>query len=52
MEIHMCKAPFMCHLSPQLTLYLGKRDYVDHVDTVDAVGEQLSTFMTDKKYIY
>ena len=25
----------------QLTLLLGKRDYVDHVDTVDAVGEFL-----------
>lgn len=27
----------MCCL--QLSLYLGKRDFVDHVDSVDTVGE-------------
>uniref|UniRef100_A0A8B9EPR1 Uncharacterized protein n=1 Tax=Anser cygnoides TaxID=8845 RepID=A0A8B9EPR1_ANSCY len=25
--------------SPQLTVYLGKRDFVDHIDVVDPVGE-------------
>jgi len=29
----------------QLTLYLGKRDFVDHVDSVDAVGEKLLAFI-------
>lgn len=26
---------------PQLTVYLGKRDFVDHIDLVDPVGESL-----------
>lgn len=26
---------------PQLTVYLGKRDFVDHIDLVDPVGEFL-----------
>lgn len=26
-------------LSSQLTVYLGKRDFVDHIDLVDPVGE-------------
>lgn len=28
-------------LSSQLTVYLGKRDFVDHIDLVDPVGESL-----------
>lgn len=27
------------HLYVQLTVYLGKRDFVDHLDHVDPVGE-------------
>lgn len=30
-----------CASPPQLTVYLGKRDFVDHVDLVDPVGESL-----------
>lgn len=26
---------------PQLTVYLGKRDFVDHINLVDPVGESL-----------
>lgn len=29
-------------LSLQLTVYLGKRDFVDHLDHVDPVGEDLA----------
>ena len=30
-----------CASPPQLTVYLGKRDFVDHIDLVDPVGESL-----------
>lgn len=30
-----------CASPPQLTVYLGKRDFVDHIDLVDPVGEFL-----------
>lgn len=30
-----------CACLPQLTVYLGKRDFVDHIDLVDPVGESL-----------
>ncbi len=43
LTIHVCNALFVF----QLTLYLGKRDYVDHVDSVDAVGEKLSAFIIE-----
>lgn len=42
-EIHECNALFMF----QLTLYLGKRDFVDHIDSVDTVGEKLPTFIIE-----
>lgn len=29
----------MTPLHPQLTVYLGKRDFVDHLDKVDPVGK-------------
>lgn len=28
----------VCLFAPQITLYLGKRDFVDHVDSVEVVG--------------
>lgn len=28
-----------CDWSSQVTVYLGKRDFVDHLDHVDPVGE-------------
>lgn len=34
---HSCQQP--CVSPPQLTVYLGKRDFVDHIDLVDPVGE-------------
>ena len=30
-----------CASLPQLTVYLGKRDFVDHIDLVEPVGESL-----------
>lgn len=30
-----------CAFPSQLTVYLGKRDFVDHIDLVDPVGESL-----------
>lgn len=42
---------YFCFFFPQLTLYLGKRDYVDHVESVDAVGKNLHyNTKTDKKF--
>lgn len=31
-------ASTVCLFAPQITLYLGKRDFVDHVDSVEVVG--------------
>lgn len=42
---------FVCPLSLsflfslQLTVYLGKRDFVDHLDHVDPVGESLTSVL-------
>ncbi len=43
LTIHVCNALFVF----QLTLYLGKRDYVDHVDSVEHVGKNLSAFIIE-----
>lgn len=34
----------VCLFAPQITLYLGKRDFVDHVDSVEVVGMSCSMY--------
>uniref|UniRef100_A0A8C4MHU6 Uncharacterized protein n=1 Tax=Equus asinus asinus TaxID=83772 RepID=A0A8C4MHU6_EQUAS len=36
-------------LHPQLTVYLGKRDFVDHLDKVDPVGKCPESGITSPK---